>query len=276
MAVARDDYAVRVHAHAAARSREERLSVSLSRWRLATFLPGLGLLIWASGGAGLPAYSAAAILLLVFGALVVWHARVEERSARCEALRVVNQRAIARIDRDWDALPAADPPHGISLEGHPYAQDLDLFGRASLFQWLGRAATPNGATTLARWLLSAADPSEIVQRQDAIGELGGRTEWRERSPHTERKPRVTAGFAWRGFSPGVSDQSGQSHTWQERRLVVRSLAFAASQEQSLRQRVARAVTELNALDERKQGKPRLPDHSSGIPSRRGDPCQTSC
>ena len=57
----------------------------------------------------------------------------------------------------------------------------------------------------------------------------------------------------------ASDQSGQSHTWQERRLVVRSLAFAASQEKSLRQRVARAVTELNALDERKQGKPRLPD-----------------
>ena len=45
----------------------------------------------------------------------------------------------------------------------------------------------------------------------------------------------------------------------ERRLVVRSLAFAVSQEQSLRQRVARAVTELNALDERQQGKPRLPD-----------------
>jgi hypothetical protein len=35
------------------------------------------------------------------------------------------------------------------------------------------------------------------------------------------------------------DQSGQSRTWHERRLVVRSLAFAASQEKSLRQRVAR-------------------------------------
>jgi transposase len=60
----------------------------------------------------------------------------------------------------------------------------------------------------------------------------------------------------------TSDQSGQSRTWQERRLVVRSLAFAASQEKSLRQRVARAVTELNALDERKQGKPRVPDEAA--------------
>ena len=57
------------------------------------------------------------------------------------------------------------------------------------------------------------------------------------------------------------DHAGQTHTWQERRLVVRSLAFAASQEKSLRQRVARAVTELNALDERKQGKPLLPDEA---------------
>jgi transposase len=55
------------------------------------------------------------------------------------------------------------------------------------------------------------------------------------------------------------DQSGQLRTWQERRLVVRSLACAASQEKHLRHRVARAVTEIHALDERKQGKPRMPD-----------------
>jgi transposase len=58
------------------------------------------------------------------------------------------------------------------------------------------------------------------------------------------------------------DLSGQARTWQERRLVVRSLAFAARQEQSLRQRVARAIAEINALDERKQGKPRVPDETA--------------
>jgi hypothetical protein len=62
------------------------------------------------------------------------------------------------------------------------------------------------------------------------------------------------------------DQSGQPRTWQERRLVVRSLAFAARQEQHLRQRVARAVTESNALDERQQGTPRLPDEATVSPA----------
>jgi transposase len=72
---------------------------------------------------------------------------------------------------------------------------------------------------------------------------------------------VAIGFAY-PVELSAPDQSGQSHTWQERRLVVRSLALAASQEKSLRQRVARAVAEIDALDERKQGKARLPDEAA--------------
>jgi transposase len=72
---------------------------------------------------------------------------------------------------------------------------------------------------------------------------------------------VAMGFVYT-VELSAPDQSGQSHTWHERRLVVRSLAFAASQEKHLRQRVARAVTEINALDERKQGKQRMPDDAT--------------
>jgi transposase len=72
---------------------------------------------------------------------------------------------------------------------------------------------------------------------------------------------VAIGFEYT-VERSAPDHSGQTRTWQERRLVVRSLAFAASQEQRLRQRVARAVTEINALDERRQGKPRLPDEAA--------------
>ena len=58
------------------------------------------------------------------------------------------------------------------------------------------------------------------------------------------------------------EQSGQRQPWQERRLVVRSLAVAASQEKSVRTRVARAVAEINALDERQQGTKLLPDEAT--------------
>jgi hypothetical protein len=62
---------------------------------------------------------------------------------------------------------------------HPYALDLDLFGRASLFQLLGPAATPYGSGTLAAWLLAPAAPDEIRARQGAIAELAALEDWRE-------------------------------------------------------------------------------------------------
>ena len=172
-------YIERVHAHTATCVRAERTSAALARWRLITFLPGLGLLIWGIVDGVALALAAGPVLLVAFGALVVRHARVEERIARCQALRTVNERAIARLNRDWDALPPADPPSGISLDNHPYAQDLDLFGRASLFQWIGPAATPAGGTTLARWLAAAAEPADVAGRQDAVDDLAARAEWRE-------------------------------------------------------------------------------------------------
>ena len=53
------------------------------------------------------------------------------------------------------------------------------------------------------------------------------------------------------------DQTGKTQYWNERRLVVRSLRLAESQEKSLRERVARCCAEIARLNERKQRKPRL-------------------
>jgi hypothetical protein len=62
----------------------------------------------------------------------------------------------------------------------------------------------------------------------------------------------------------AEDPSGQRPCWQERRLVVRSLAWAASKEKRMRERVTRAVAEIHALDERQQGKQRLPDEAAAL------------
>ena len=53
------------------------------------------------------------------------------------------------------------------------------------------------------------------------------------------------------------DHSENSQTWDERRLVARSLSFAKSEEKSLRERLNRAQNEIKSLNERKQGKPVL-------------------
>lgn len=176
-------YAERASVHASAGEAERRRSRIVSWLRLATVLPGLGALIWGlahlAHGGGL-AVAAAVILLLAYATLVVRHARIEERAAWFDSLRLVNERAIARQERRWDALPPADAPPSIDLARHPYAVDLDLFGRASLFQFLGPAATPSGRATLARWIVQPADPDELAKRQSAVIELAAKDDWRER------------------------------------------------------------------------------------------------
>src|SRR5687767_1910060 len=172
-------YAAQTRVYEAKRAEMERRSAVLSRWRLATFLPALGLLILALSDPEPATFAMSAALFAVFGVLVVRHARVEERAAWFEALRTVNARGTSRLHRQWDALPPAPEPRGLDLETHPYATDLDLFGRASIYQWLGPAATELGSRTLADWLLAPASPEAVQLRQDAVEELAPLTDWRE-------------------------------------------------------------------------------------------------
>jgi hypothetical protein len=172
-------YAANVERHARARDEDSRLSVRISRARLAVFLFAVAVLVWTfSRGASLAPVVVAIAAFVVFGALVAWHARVDDRVAWHEALRLVNVRALARLTRDWNALPSGDPPPGLEVGDHPFAVDLDLFGRASLTQWLGPAATTRGRATLARWLMQPAPKAEVVERQQAVACLTGLDDWR--------------------------------------------------------------------------------------------------
>jgi hypothetical protein len=165
--------------HARDGASEAQHSIRISRLRLGTFLVASGILAWTLTRGVTPApLLAAAVLYAVFGALVAWHARVDARVAWHDALRQVNLRAGSRRARDWHALPDADAPGHLDLVDHPYAIDLDLFGRASLFQWLGPGATPGGRLTLAGWLLQPAPRAEILERQAAVGELSAQDDWR--------------------------------------------------------------------------------------------------
>ena len=62
---------------------------------------------------------------------------------------------------------------------HPYANDLDIFGKASLFQYCNRTCSDMGSSTLSNWLLTAAGLPEILQRQEAVKELSAATAWRQ-------------------------------------------------------------------------------------------------
>jgi MutS domain V len=172
-------YAQNASRHAADGEREAQRSTLIARLRLTTFLVAAAVLVWTLSRGATPLPLVVAFLLFVaFGILVAWHARVDERVAWHDALRAVNMRALARRARDWHGLPDADAPAGVDLTDHPYALDLDLFGRASLFQWLGPAATIRGRVTLATWLLQPAPRAEVISRQAAVAELATLDDWR--------------------------------------------------------------------------------------------------
>jgi transposase len=72
-------------------------------------------------------------------------------------------------------------------------------------------------------------------------------------PETPEQPRLIA----EGYEVRVelkAEVDGQPVQWQERRLVVRSVAHAARQAENLDERLRQAVAEIGQLNERKQGK----------------------
>ena len=219
-------YDQRAAIHAAARDVENRRSILVSRLRLATFLPGAACLLWLiSRGLSIPIALLAFTFLLAFVVLVVWHARVDDRVAWFEALRLVNVWSSARLKRAWGTLPTVDPPTTIDLAHHPYALDLDLFGRASLAQWLGPSATPAGASLLAAWLLEPADVPEIKLRQAAVAELTPISSWREQLfargvvASGERPVNLDRFFAW-------AEGSGLFRGWESLwRVIVAALTL---------------------------------------------------
>lgn len=80
---------------------------------------------------------------------------------------------------------------------------------------------------------------------------------------------VAVGFA-NPLAQSGQDQAKQMQHGLERRLVVRALAFAASQEKHVRQRIERAVTAVTALDTANKARSACP-----TPRRRSKPLQRS-
>ncbi len=65
-------------------------------------------------------------------------------------------------------------------QDHFYANDMDVFGHASLFQYLNRTTSELGAEKLAEWLSAPADATIITERQLATKELITKNGWRQK------------------------------------------------------------------------------------------------
>ena len=114
---------------------------------------------------------------LLFLGLAVTHARLLAAQARVRRVLAYVDDGIARLEDRWHGRGATGqqfvPPE------HPYADDLDLFGPASLFDLLSTPRTEAGYATLARWLVHPAPPEAVRVRQAATTDLATRDALRE-------------------------------------------------------------------------------------------------
>ena len=211
-------------AFAARRDADAARSRVLSNGRLATVLAVVALAVLAADGRlAQPAllWTAAAAAVAAFAALVVVHARVEDRRAWHDALAEVNRLGRARLERDWNALPLPEP--STSGDGHPYAGDLDLFGHASLLQLVDTGTRP-GRSAITSWLLAPAPPDAIGERQAGVAALAPRLEFRQRLAANSRlaareRPHDLERFlAWVESSPALVGR--RALVWSVRILTV--------------------------------------------------------
>jgi hypothetical protein len=156
----------------------DRRSSRISTLRGVTFLIALGLFgvrafrpvptsVWIVAGAATAA----------FAGLVVAHAVLVTRMGELELRVRLVERGPRRIAGDLADLPARGDR--FAAGSHAYAGDLDVFGRASLFQLVSAAETGPGEARLASWLAAPADAAEVAARQEAARELAGLTAFRE-------------------------------------------------------------------------------------------------
>lgn len=170
------EYTQRLALRRAGVARFDCIDLSVSNMRLAVFLAGVG--IW--WFAVRPGYVSSWWLLfplVMFGVFVLYHETVRRQGRLAKRSVRFYERGLARIEDRWEG----DGTSGLEFldNEHPYAPDLDIFGKGSLFELLCTARTHSGEQTLASWLCAPATPQEIHARQAAVTELRPRLYLRE-------------------------------------------------------------------------------------------------
>lgn len=169
-------YARRLDDRRAAVARLARTDELISRARFVTFVGGIALW-WFVVRAHLLSEIWLVVPVLIFIGLLFAHERVRRASRLARRAIDFYEKGLARLEDRWiglgeDGARFIDPTH-------LYTQDLDVFGRGSLFELLCTARTRGGEQMLADWLRAPATPQEIRDRHAAVEELRNELDLRE-------------------------------------------------------------------------------------------------
>jgi MutS domain V len=109
--------------------------------------------------------------------LAVAHEYVLRAKKTAEAASDFYHRGIARMDDRWS--DAGSTGENFRSKDYLYAEDLDIFGKGSLFQLLSQARLPMGEKRLAEWLCVPSEREAILKRQSLVADLRENLDLRE-------------------------------------------------------------------------------------------------
>lgn len=137
--------------------------------RIITFALGIGTIILGNFKQNLTGYVIGIILLGIFIGLVRAYKKIDLQREYYLAEEKVLEKYIARLGEEWKSF---DEKGEAYYSDKSKEKDLDLLGRASLYQYICTAHTPFGKRALAKEISSGnKDRETILKRQGAIKEL---------------------------------------------------------------------------------------------------------
>jgi len=112
----------------------------------------------------------------------------KEEINNLETLVAINKKELQYADgKYYDMYDGSN----LEPEHHAYAADLDLFGKASLYQYMNRCGAEKAKALLAKRLLEPLDKEAILQNQEAAKELSSKPGWRQQLQAFGKKQEIT-------------------------------------------------------------------------------------
>ncbi len=172
----RDIYQSREVEFISSAERLQKLSDRLSMARLAAFAGGLVMFAVLLSFSVIAAVVTLVVALALFTWLVIKYETTEKSRKRYLHLAEINRLELKCLEGDFSRFKTGDE---YAERDHPYSYDLDIFGKASLFQYICRTTSRPASDRLAEYLNHPASLEEILLRQEAVAELQPLTDWRQ-------------------------------------------------------------------------------------------------
>ncbi|MDS0528570.1 DNA mismatch repair protein MutS [Clostridium sp. SHJSY1] len=121
-----------------------------------------------------------AVMMLIFLTVAFFHGKVIKKKEKIELALEFNEKGLKRLNGEYKEFE--DMGEELLEKNHAFAEDLDIFGKNSLFQMINTTRTLSGRRKLGQILSLAELPDKnlVKERQIAIKELGEKIEWRQK------------------------------------------------------------------------------------------------